>query len=365
MLFRIIPIIFLGGMSLYFYTVLLRINRWRELNLNSFILFIILLLIILPAMNIFGVWFLTLLHLFEIGLLVEIINFILKKFDIKYWDIIYNSFSLPVIITIFLFSYGYYNINNIKRVEYNLTTEKNIYKSQYKIGLLSDLHFENSLDQEKLRELVEKLNKENLDILILAGDIVDEKNTLGEVQKTFKTLGKTKTLNGIYYVYGNHDTSRYRRKPNYGIEDLKEVIKKEKIVLLEDKSVEIDDNVIIVGRKDKSFKSRKTTDKLIENLDKSKYIIIADHQPVELKKNSKLGYDLQVSGHTHNGQIFPANLIIKFFNLAEFIYGNKKIEKFNIIVTSGVSGWGYPLRTAGDSEYVIINILKDKEVDYE
>lgn len=93
-------------------------------------------------------------------------------------------------------------------------------------------------------------------------------------------------------------------------------------------------------------------------MDKNKYIIVVSHQPTDLEKNSKLGYNLQISGHTHNGQIFPFNLLIKFFNLAELIYGQKEFENFNVIVTSGLSGWGYLIRTAGNSEYVIINILR-------
>ena len=356
---RIIPILFLGIMSIYFYLVLLRFNTWTGFNLNKILLLFILFLIVVPALNFFGVWFLTLFHLFEIGILVEILNIILKRMDLKYWNNIYLSFAFPIIAVIIIFCYGYYNINNIKRTEYNILTEKNIHKEGYKIGLISDIHFGNSLNNEKMEKQVEKLNSENFDILILAGDIVDESTSLQEVKDIFKILGKIKTEKGIYYVYGNHDMSNYSRKPNYSLKDLKDSINDGNIKILEDESIKITEDLTIIGRKDKTERNRKNSRELIEQADKNTYLILTDHQPVELIENSRLGYDLQLSGHTHNGQIFPFNLIMKFFNLSEFIYGNKKIGKFNIIVSSGFSGWGYPIRTAGNSEYVVLNLKRD------
>lgn len=357
-MFRIIPIILLGIMTMYFYTVLLRINSWGEFNFSKLVVIIILLLIMIPGINIFGIWFLILLHLFEIGIVIEILNLILKKIDLKGWSFLYNSFSLPILLTFLLFCYGYYNINNIKRVEYNIFTEKNISEKGYKIGFISDIHYGNSLNMEKLEKVVEKLNKENLDFLILGGDIVDEGTTLQGVKEVFKILGKIKNRYGLYFIYGNHDMSRYTKKPNYILKELKEAIGKENIYILEDKGIDINEDINLVGRKDRIFKNKKDSEELIKEVDKNKYIIVVSHQPTDLEKNSKLGYNLQISGHTHNGQIFPFNLLIKFFNLAELIYGQKEFENFNVIVTSGLSGWGYPIRTAGNSEYVIINILR-------
>lgn len=353
---RTIPIIILIGMVIYFYTVLLRVDKYFKLNLSKMILVFILLLILLPAINVFGIWFLTLLHLFEIGIVIEISNLLLKRFDLKFWDFLYGSFLLPIVLTILLFCYGYYNITNIKRVEYNLVTDKNIGKSSYKLGYISDIHFENTINSKKLSKLVERLKKENFDILLLGGDIVDEGTTLEGVLEVFNLLGDINTQEGIYYVYGNHDMSRYRKIPNYTIKDLKDSLEKNQINLLDDSSVEVNRNLVIIGRKDKSLKNRKESEKLTEKIDLGKYLILLDHQPVELKNNSQLGYDLQLSGHTHNGQIFPFNLIIKKFNLAELIYGYKKIGTFDVIVSSGASGWGYPIRTTGQSEYIVINI---------
>ena len=92
---------------MYFYTALLRINSWGEFNFSKLVVIIILLLIMIPGINIFGIWFLILLHLFEIGIVIEILNLILKKIDLKGWSFLYNSFSLPILLTFLLFCYGY------------------------------------------------------------------------------------------------------------------------------------------------------------------------------------------------------------------------------------------------------------------
>lgn len=99
---RTIPIIILIGIITYFYIVLLRIDKYFKLNLNKLLLVFILLLILLPAINIFGIWFLTLLHLFEIGIVVEILNLLLKRMDLKYWNFLYNSFLLPTFFLVIL-----------------------------------------------------------------------------------------------------------------------------------------------------------------------------------------------------------------------------------------------------------------------
>lgn len=354
--FRTIPITLLIIFAFYYYLILLRVDRYWKLNLNKIVILLIVLIIILPAFNFFGIWFLLLLHLFEIGVVIEILNLIFKRFDLKYWNFSYNNFLLPIVLTVIIFCYGYYNINSIEKTEYSLKTDKNIDKNNFKIGFISDVHFGNSLDSMKLSKVVDKLSEENLDILLLGGDIVDESTTLEELYEVFNLLGKTKTEFGIFFVYGNHDMSRYRNDPNYTIKDLQASIKSNNITILDDESVEVNKDIIIIGRRDRSLKNRKNSQDLIKNVDTNKFLILLDHQPVELENNAKLGYDLQLSGHTHNGQLFPFNLIIKNFNLAELIYGNKNIDNFNIIVSSGLSGWGYPLRTAGKSEYLIIDI---------
>ncbi|MBP2032075.1 putative MPP superfamily phosphohydrolase [Clostridium algifaecis] len=91
-------------------------------------------------------------------------------------------------------------------------------------------------------------------------------------------------------------------------------------------------------------------------MDLHKFILLLDHQPFELQKNDELGYDLQLSGHTHAGQIWPVGLLSDILRTNELNYGYKKLSNMQAIVSSGMAGWGYPIRTEANSEYVIIDI---------
>lgn len=90
---------------------------------------------------------------------------------------------------------------------------------------------------------------------------------------------------------------------------------------------------------------------------------MVDHQPVDLNVNDELKVDLQISGHTHGGQMFPVGLISDFLGFGEMNYGYQKLNYMQVIVSSGIAGWGYPLRTGSHSEYVIIDIKKNNNLE--
>ena len=116
----------------------------------------------------------------------------------------------------------------------------------------------------------------------------------------------------------------------------------------------------IAGRKDRSsylLDGRVDAGTLLGNTDKDDFLILADHQPVELEENRRAGYDLQISGHTHGGQIWPVGLICDVLGFGEVNYGALKMDSMQVIVSSGIAGWGYPVRTGHHSEYVIVDIV--------
>ena len=135
------------------------------------------------------------------------------------------------------------------------------------------------------------------------------------------------------------------------------------INLLYDSSDIINNEITLIGRNDAAFartSDRKTSEELLGNLSQDNYLIMLDHQPIDLETNAKLGYDLQLSGHTHGGQLFPIGIIDKLFKINEMNYGMKQIDDFQVIVSSGMSGWAYPIRTQKHSEYVVINLKSEK-----
>ena len=155
---------------------------------------------------------------------------------------------------------------------------------------------------------VEELNKEGLDIVILGGDIVEEDTTKEEMQQAFQVLGGIETSKGIYYVYGNHDRQPYTDHRSYTDEELKEAAEENHITILEDSYVEINEELILAGRGDAMWgnsSGRKSMEELLQGVDRNHYIITADHQPIQAEENVAQGVDLEVSGHTHAGQIWP------------------------------------------------------------
>ncbi|WP_297670883.1 hypothetical protein [Thomasclavelia sp.] len=112
----------------------------------------------------------------------------------------------------------------------------------------------------------------------------------------------------------------------------------------------------IIGRKELYQPNRKDILQLTKSINENQFNIILDHQPKDLKTSAKSNIDLHLSGHTHAGQIFPAYYIFELFNINELNYGKEKIDNMIAINSSGIGGWGFPIRTQNHSEYVVINI---------
>lgn len=149
----IAPLLTLILICIYFYFIITRFfscfgcNSKKKKRLTILILF----LIIFPAINVWGLWFLILIHLAVINIFIEIVNMLYQKLSKnnrhKFWICIYKSFTLPLLITALLFTYGTWNIRNVHQTNYSITTSKNIREKGYKIALISDLHFENIIHQ--------------------------------------------------------------------------------------------------------------------------------------------------------------------------------------------------------------------------
>jgi predicted MPP superfamily phosphohydrolase len=124
--------------------------------------------------------------------------------------------------------------------------------------------------------------------------------------------------------------------------------------ILCDSIVVIDSSFSLAGRYDSHFRARKSVDELLKPARDNLPVIIIDHRPTEIDQVSRSKADVQLSGHTHNGQLFPINLITK--KVYELSWGHRKIGNTDFFVTSGISLWGPHVRTAGKSEIMIIDI---------
>lgn len=294
-------------------------------------------------------------------LLTDFITFIIRllcKRDNKIWQIIRNFMLIPLLCTVIVFTYGIINVGNIVRTEYDISTDKNIRAEGYKIALLSDVHYGKLNNKNDLERLAESLSAQELDIVIICGDIVDEDTTKAQIREIFSILGTVKSSCGSYFIFGNHDKQPYSKKPILTETELISVIEQNGIAVLNDESVNICDDILLIGRRDRNDE-RKSVEELLIGADSSKYTIFADHEPYDFEIKSNAGVDLQLSGHTHGGQLFPVGTFMDLFNIGDMVYGKKQVGNMIAITTSGITG-SHPLRTQGKSEYVVIIIYCQK-----
>lgn len=369
--FIIISFLMLIPVGVYLYFYLLRIADFWKLKLKikkvKMLAALIAIMAVVWSVNLFGFGALIVLHLAAAALLLDIINLVFaalhkhRVIKIDLWNKIFRCGLAPVIITVLILGYGYFNMGNVIETDYTIHTEKAIRPQGYRIALIADLHFGTTMNEDKLRKYCNEIESKKPDLVVLCGDIVDENTTRVQMENAAKILGSIKSTYGTFYVYGNHDKSTYTSKPNFSEQQLKNKLVSNRIRVFEDEIYNINHDLTIIGRKDKGFSSgikRKTSEELLKNADTNNFLLLLDHQPSELKENSAAGIDLQLSGHTHGGQIWPVGLISDKLGFGQMNYGYKSIGKYQIIVTSGIGGWGYPIRTGHHSEYVTVDVRR-------
>ncbi len=303
----------------------------------------------LSVLDIWSTTAMVVLHLAACFLLFDFISLFIKA---EAWKPIHKSCLLPIIACLLILYYGGLNMDLVYKTSYTVHTDKSIRSEGYRILYLSDLHYGTVQDPAVLEEKISQMNAQAPDIVILGGDIVEEGTTTEEMQTVFSLLGQLQSSYGIYFVYGNHDALSFTKA------ELEAAATVNGIIILEDSTLEIGEDLLLVGRADAAWDGsaeRQSISALLEAADRSKYIITLDHQPLEAKENAAAGVDLLLSGHTHAGQLFPVGYLWEW--LGNLNYGQYQVGGCTAIVSSGFAGWGYDVRTQGHCEYVIVDIL--------
>ncbi len=233
-------------------------------------------------------------------------------------------------------------------VTLNLTSEKPLQHKTLKIVAASDIHLGVSIDKKRLQTYVKMINDQHPDIVLLVGDISDRSMKPVIDQHMDEELRSIKATKGVFAINGNHE--HYAETPTATADYLRSA----GIKVLRDEVSLIDGSFYIVGREDRTNPKRKALKDIVAGLDKSKLQILMDHQPFHLNEAEMNGIDLQISGHTHNGQFFPGNLFLK--NMYEHGYGYLKKGKTQYYVSSGLGLWGPQYRIGTQSELVVINL---------
>jgi len=220
------------------------------------------------------------------------------------------------------------------------------------IAAASDIHMGTLVGPRRTAKLVRMLNECNADMILLAGDIVDEDlapvihNDLG------RSLVKLKAPLGVFAITGNHEYIG-------GADSAVKYLNDHGIHMVRDTSILINNSFYLAGRNDRdskrfSRKERKGLDKVLEGVDLSLPVIMMDHQPFNLQQVADSGVDFQLSGHTHHGQLWPFGYITNA--IYELSWGYKKKGNTHFYVSSGYGGWGPPVRTGNRPEILDIYI---------
>lgn len=280
--------------------------------------------------------------------------------------------AICALLILLLSACGIFHAKYIKTTSYDVIINKTIpERTSMKVVLLADTHFGYNAGVLHARELVRKINKQKPDLVCIAGDIFDnEYDAIRNPEKLEKTLRGIKSTYGVYACWGNHDlneeilagfTFKHKDGDLSDIKDprMKKFLEDPNIHILEDESVLINDQFYVIGRKDASLtekihETRKAPAQLTEKLNRDKPIIMIDHQPKELQELADAGVDLDLCGHTHNGQTFPGNFTIKL--MWENPCGLLSKDNMTNITTSGAGVWGPAMRIGTDSEICSINI---------
>jgi predicted MPP superfamily phosphohydrolase len=302
-----------------------------------------------------GTWLCSLLYFVPIVLIIDIVQIINRFFPFlpgfftanPQTTGLYMFFSVVGIVAVILVG-GIIRFNNPSVVKPDFKTDKRI-NSIPKIVVASDLHLGYTTGSNKLNDFVELINSQNPDIVLLCGDIFDRSVRPVESKNMLAKLKEIKAPKGIYAVPGNHEYYGNREKAFRYLS--------ETFVLLRDSIAQPTEDIYIIGRDDRTNRKRKPLKEIMRGIDHNKLIILLDHQPQHLEEAQDAGVDFQFSGHTHDGQVFPINLITR--KLYEKSYGYLRKGNTQYYITSGLGLWGAHLRIGTRSEIVVLDNYTD------
>lgn len=274
-----------------------------------------------------------------------------------------------LLIVLSLSTYGIIHAHKLKVVTYDVDIAKPCTDTNsLKIVLISDLHLGYSVGVKEMEDMVNKVNAQDADLIIVAGDIFDnDYNAIEQPDKIASLLSSMQSTYGTYGCYGNHDVEERLlggfsvnfRNDNLRDNDMVEFVNKSGITMLLDTTIIIDNKFYLSGRLDiektgLNEKTRLSASELLDELDKNKPIIVIDHQPKKLKELANSGCDLDLSGHTHNGQLFPGNVVSRI--VCENVCGIKKVGNMTSVVTAGVGLWGPDMRVGTTADITVVNV---------
>jgi predicted MPP superfamily phosphohydrolase len=245
--------------------------------------------------------------------------------------------------------FGYIRFSNTTVTRIRVPVENSDHSTgEVHMVAVSDVHLGNLIRKGRLGKWVNIINNENPDIIVIAGDLFDHNMRTVELQQMNQELSRLRAPLGVFAIPGNHDYYA-------GIDQAISFMEKSGIKVLRDQTVTVGQKFALIGRDDITNRNRKTLKSLISDIRPGIPRIVLDHQPHSFAESREHNIDLHISGHTHNGQIFPFNLIVA--KIYELGYGYMKTGNTHYYVSSGLGLWGAPIRIGTHSEIVSIVLM--------
>ncbi len=238
----------------------------------------------------------------------------------------------------------------IEKMQIKISKKSDDMKS-INLVVASDIHLGSIIGKERFDKIVSIINELEPDIILLPGDIVDEDLAPVIKENLGSSLRNLKSRYGVFAITGNHEYIG-------GVEKACRYLEENGVQVLRDQCIFINNTLFLIGREDRSINrflgyDRKSLNEIMNNIDKNKPIVLMDHQPFQLEEAKQAGVDLQLSGHTHHGQIWPLNYITRA--IYSISWGYQKDGSTNYYISSGVGTWGPPVRIGNHPE--IVNVI--------
>ncbi len=256
------------------------------------------------------------------------------------------------------FLYGFVNAGQINVVRHNWPARG--ITRPHTFAFAADLHVGSAQSMDALKALCAAINRENPEFVILGGDITDELTSRDEMAEAYRILSTIKAP--VYFIYGNHDRqvrADLAGGRTYDDRQLTEAIRQAGIRVLTDDYVKIDDELILLGREDISAGDRRKPYASLVNPYQGGALIVADHQPYDEEQLNVETAALQLSGHTHAGQLWPLRMFYRYaLNLPA--YGEFEMPRTRLYVSAGANDWQMPIRTEARCEWELVTLTPAK-----
>ena len=327
-----------------------------------------------PLFKIGAYWLGISLYLILYVALIDLLRWIYSKvFKDKYNDFYARTICalLIIVLTGVTSIYGIINAKIVRTTEYEITINKDGGNfKEMTIAMFGDPQFGYNIGEYHLKQAVDIINKNDVDIVCVVGDIFDNQySAIKNPDKLIDLFNQIKSKYGMYAVLGNHDVEEPILcgftfndddiKNKLASKEMLDFIKKSGMVLLYDENVIINNSVNLYGRADQERPNlgnitRKESGDLFKEVDVSKPIMVLDHEPREYDELEKAGVDLMMAGHTHDGQLLPTKIATDI--IWENPYGLWVKNAFHAITTSGLGLFGPNMRVGTIAEVCIIHV---------